>query len=463
MERIAEKLSEIEKTARAIVDNAQEQKHQMEMQMQKKRDTFDADMEKETNEKILKIQSDLATNMEKLLKKQEEQNNNEIESLKQDFKEHHSEYAKQILERVIKVQEAVALRDVMRYSGIVTKVAAMRAKLLKPQDYEQLASMNTVTDIIEYLKQTKSYGKFITQMDESLYHRGNIEKVLIQSLYDDYTRLYRFADMQQKDFLKTFMKRYEVDLIRYCLRIVFNHSNVPFDLNYKKPFFDKYSKIRIDQLVTAKNIDHLVDYLKNTEYYAPLSRIRQSGASTLADYELALDLYYFSMMWKERKGNWDKKDKEMLTKELGAKIDLLNLQWIYRAKKYYHMLAPDIYTLLIPIQHKLSNQEFKDLVEAPSVEEFKRRLNETYYGKKYEFGEQVQIESIVNECVEHILTIAYRNHPYSLASIQQYLFLKEEEIYKITTALECIRYGLSQRETLRYLVREQRRQGGNAS
>ena len=36
MERIAEKLSEIEKTARAIVDNAQEQKHQMEMQMQKK-------------------------------------------------------------------------------------------------------------------------------------------------------------------------------------------------------------------------------------------------------------------------------------------------------------------------------------------------------------------------------------------------------------------------------------------
>ena len=103
MERIAEKLSEIEMTARSIVDGAQEQKHQMEMKMQKQRDTFDADMEKETNEKILKIQSDLATNMENLLKKQEEQNNNEIEVLKQDFKEHHREYAKQILERVIKV------------------------------------------------------------------------------------------------------------------------------------------------------------------------------------------------------------------------------------------------------------------------------------------------------------------------------------------------------------------------
>ena len=97
MERIAEKLSEIEMTARSIVDGAQEQKHQMEMKMQKQRDTFDADMEKDTNEKILKIQSDLATNMENLLKKQEEQNNNEIEVLKQDFKEHRSEYARQIL------------------------------------------------------------------------------------------------------------------------------------------------------------------------------------------------------------------------------------------------------------------------------------------------------------------------------------------------------------------------------
>ena len=103
MERIAEKLSEIEMTARSIVDGAQEQKHQMEMKMQKQRDTIDADMEKETNQKKLKIQSDLATNMENLLKKQEEQNNNEIEVLKQDFKEHRSEYARQILERVIKV------------------------------------------------------------------------------------------------------------------------------------------------------------------------------------------------------------------------------------------------------------------------------------------------------------------------------------------------------------------------
>ena len=39
------------------------------------------------------------------------------------------------------------MRDVMRYSGIVTKVAAMRAKLLKPQDYERLRSEEHTSEL----------------------------------------------------------------------------------------------------------------------------------------------------------------------------------------------------------------------------------------------------------------------------------------------------------------------------
>lgn len=68
------------------------------------------------------------------------------------------------------------IKDVMEYSGIVTKIRAMRAKLLKSEDYRKIAAMQTVTEVIYYLKETKSYGKLIDQMDESLYHRGNIEK-----------------------------------------------------------------------------------------------------------------------------------------------------------------------------------------------------------------------------------------------------------------------------------------------
>ena len=106
----------------------------------------------------------------------------------------------------------------------------------------------------------------MNRLEVKLYHRRNVEKVLYQSLYADWSRLFRFAGMEQKKFLKVYWKRYEVDLINYCLRIVFNHYEKPFDLEYKKDFFDRYSQISIDKMITSRNIDELVDNLQGTEY-----------------------------------------------------------------------------------------------------------------------------------------------------------------------------------------------------
>ena len=42
--------------------------------------------------------------------------------------------------------------NVMTYSGIVTKVRAMQAKLLTDQDYKNIAALPNVPQAIEYLK-----------------------------------------------------------------------------------------------------------------------------------------------------------------------------------------------------------------------------------------------------------------------------------------------------------------------
>ena len=341
--------------------------------------------------------------------------------------------------------------NVMSYSGIVTKVRAMQAKLLTEKDFENIANLKSVPEAIDYLKEKPAYADYVNRMDVSLYHRGNVEKVLYQSLFDDYTRIFRFAGMEQKKFLKIYWKRYEIDLINYCLRIIFNHYDKPFDLEYKKEFFDKYSQISIDKLITSRNIVELVDNLRGTEYYAPLQKLRDAEDANLFDYDLALDLYYFSSMWKKNKRLLKGKELELYTRDCGTKIDLLNIQWIYRAKKYYHMLPPDIYSLTIPIHYRISVEEFKMLVEEPTLEEFERQLGTTYYAKKLVGFEGKKLEHIYKECLKRLYLSDRRKNPYSIATVNTYLFLKEEEIYKLTTALECIRYGLSSRETLGYL------------
>ena len=336
------------------------------------------------------------------------------------------------------------------YSGITTKIRAMQAKLLTAADYNNIANLRTVLEVIEYLKEKPAYTKYINRMDTSLYHRGDVEKVLTQSFYDD-TRIFRFVGMEQKKFLKTYWKRYEIDLINYCLRIVFNHYDVPFDIDYKKEIFDKYSQLSVSKLVLSRNVEELVDNLKGTEYYSPLQTLRESGAATLYDYDLTLELYYFSMMWKEEKRLLKGKERELFIKDYGIRIDLTNLQWIYRAKKYYNMLPPDIYMMMIPIQYRFSKEEFKALVEAPSVEEFIKQVGQTRYGKKISFEEGHMLEQQCREILKAAYLSDRRRDPYSVASINAYLFLKEGEIRKIVSALECIRYGLSSRDISGYL------------
>ena len=157
------------------------------------------------------------------------------------------------------------------------------------------------------------------------------------------------------------------------------------------------------------------------------------------------------MLWKKQRRNLKKKEREIFTRDYGTKIDLLNIQWIYRAKKYYRLTPPDIYSLTIPIHYRLNVEDFKALVEAPSVEQFENRLQNSYYEKRYHFAGGKTIEQLYKDCLRQLYLTDRRREPYSIATISTYLFLKEEEIYKLTTALECIRYGLTPRETLGYL------------
>ena len=341
--------------------------------------------------------------------------------------------------------------NVMAYSGITTKVRAMSAKLLTAEDYDTIAGLGTVTEAIEYLKDKTAYAPYVNRMDISLYHRGNVEKILYQSLFDDYSRLFRFAGMKQKTFLKLYWKRYEIDLINYCLRIVFNHYDKPFDLEYKKEFFDRYSQISIDRLITSKNIDELVDNLRDTEYYDALARIKDSGAGTLFDYDLALDLYYFTQIWNIRKKLFKGKDLEEITRTYGEKFDMLNLQFIQRSKRYYNMDPASIYALLIPMNYKLKKEEITALVEAPTYEDGRRIFQKTWYGNKYEQLTVANLEEFYNHIHRTILEKEAHRNPYSVAVIYSYLYNKEHEVNRLTIAIECVRYGVQHDEAMRYI------------
>ena len=85
--------------------------------------------------------------------------------------------------------------NLLAYSGIVTKIRAMKSKLLKPEQFEAIAALGSVPEVVDYLKKNTAYAEALSSLEESQIHRGNIEKVLVQSLYHDYTKMYILADV----------------------------------------------------------------------------------------------------------------------------------------------------------------------------------------------------------------------------------------------------------------------------
>ena len=128
---------------------------------------------------------------------------------------------------------------------------------------------------VAYLKQRPAYSQIWASLDENDLHRGQIEKLLINAVYNDFARLYRFANMEQRKFLDLYFKRYEVSLLKNCLNKIFDHREVDLDPSMFKSFFDRHSELDISLLAASGSIEEFIANLKGTEYYEPLNHLRK--------------------------------------------------------------------------------------------------------------------------------------------------------------------------------------------
>ena len=340
----------------------------------------------------------------------------------------------------------------LSYSGISTKIRAMQSKLITEDQIQEMLQFTSTSHAAAWLKRTPEYSKTWASLDENSLHRGQIEKLLKASIFDDFSKIYQFASSEQRKFLDLYSRRYEIRVLKELMTNLFDHRDTdPVDLSPYREFFRRHSNLDLDALTACKTMDEFINALKGNEFYSPLSQIQNHDTALLFDYGMALDLYYFSLIWKVRRKLFSGKDLEQITNAYGEKFDMLNLQFIQRSKRCFQMEPAAIYALLVPMNYKLRKEEITTLVEAPTPEEFRRIFNGTYYGKKYEQLTVASLEEFYNYILRSILEQEARKDPYSVAVIYSYLYHKEHEVNRLTIALECVRYGVDPEQSLRYI------------
>ena len=252
---------------------------------------------------------------------------------------------------------------------------------------------------------------------------------------------------------------FEVDILKKCLRDAASSRSSDLDLSIFEDFFQKHSHLDLAGLAECSSLDSFVEGLRGSFYYEPLRRLRDQGVTALFDYESALDSLYFIHLWKDMKKQLGRKELEAVSQCIGEKIDLLNLEWLSRAKEYYRLSDHAIEDFLIPVYYKLRKDQIRAMAQAVSREEFLGILRTTRYGNRI-FGqpdpssgqENPRLKRLFRLLLDAVYQTSGRKNPYSAAVLNTYFYFKEEEIRKLITTIEGIRYQLDGNEILSCLA-----------
>ncbi|MGN1098527.1 MAG: V-type ATPase subunit, partial [Clostridia bacterium] len=170
--------------------------------------------------------------------------------------------------------------------------------------------------------------------------------------------------------------------------------------------------------------------------------------------ELSLDLYYFKRMWKVNSVKLAKKERELVEKVMGVEIDIMNLIWIFRVKRFYDVPDEIIYSYIIPIHYKLSREEIKNLISAKGVEGYLDAVNKTDY-KGFFDDVKDSPTGIIRKYWKTVYSInkkSERQNAFSLAPILAYMDYKDIEIRNIITVIEAVHYEMEPKEIMSRLI-----------
>lgn len=331
----------------------------------------------------------------------------------------------------------------LEYSGLVTKTRAMRGRLLSNRIFAELAECEKVDDILGFLREYESYAP-IYRSHEEIAHRAQVEAAIHDSLYADYGKLYRFAGRIQRQGLALVFLRYEMNVLKTCMERIGRGQET--NLAHLHLFFGAHAGFDVEAVTQARNMEEFLRALLGSRYEKLFERLLRDETMSQTARMVQMDLFYYETVWKCKNQLKDAAMRTICTQLFGTEIDWQNIMWLYRAKRFYHQKGEEILCDLIPVSYRLGMKEKRALAESETMEAFAQILENTAYFKGKDALAAIGDEVTFPQIMEKIYGRLCKKYPMSLAPVFKYLYDKEQEIDKLTTILEGVRYQIPARE-----------------
>ncbi|MGE5632744.1 MAG: V-type ATPase subunit [Caulobacteraceae bacterium] len=344
--------------------------------------------------------------------------------------------------------------NVTRFAAVNAKIKTMEGEFLNDEDYKNLIGKQSVADVAQYLKEKTAYSAIFSSVDVKNIHRGMLENLVKQNMIKNVDKIIHYFTGDYKTFIYTLYAKYEIEELKVIARAVYNGSDTGEFKN--SAFIGKYTKIDVNKIFNAKYVRDIIFALEGSEFYKYLiPLVDENIKENLFRFEMTLDMAYYSILQREW-SKLSKRDIEILEHAQGVIADLLNIQWIYRGKKFYKLMPEELLNYTINIGYRLNYDFIKKLCYTNSLEEFYRLVHETRYGFMFKEDETTDIymERRMERYIYFELKAMVKNYSLSIISPFSYIKLLEFEVRDIISIIETIRYKIPLEQAHKYLVRK---------
>ncbi|SHE48443.1 ATP synthase (C/AC39) subunit [Atopostipes suicloacalis DSM 15692] len=328
------------------------------------------------------------------------------------------------------------------YTAILTKVRAMRSKLLSKEEIQNNHSLKSLEDIYQVLQRTEGYDRAARDTDITELTPRSIIPIIHNGVYYTFLKLYRFANLEQRKVLKLYGIKYETDFIKKVINNILakKDSNIYFE-----GFTDYLEKSRhfdIDRIESATTIDEVIDALNGTIYAEFFEENRSSFQEIPIDsnvLNVKFDQFIAMHVWKRARHIFSEKELKQFKKYYGSFADLINIESIYRLKFIYEMSNEEIKNYILPPSRQLDEVTIEELLQANNQLSFERLLRSMGYAEVIVNDKRtndLRIEE--SEFLEGLLKFLVRSCRESMLPILEYLEDKQREASLLAKTTEKI-------------------------
>ncbi|GHV40828.1 hypothetical protein FACS189490_06640 [Clostridia bacterium] len=331
------------------------------------------------------------------------------------------------------------------------KIMAIRGRLLTREDYARLAACRTVREIVYKMADNPVYAKYFSGLDVEKARRGAIERRLLFALSEEFERIYTFiGDHRIRGYMDAFFLRDEIEVLKLILNTIYDRRDIEYTVPELTSLLGKKIKTDVGKLIKSASIEEFLENLKDTDFYPVLAKKYRNETPTLFELEFELDLYYFLHLDSLTKKYLDGENKKAMLYINGSEVDLKNIMWTYRLKKYYDIDATAVYAFLIPLNYRLKKNALTKMAECKTLEELDAEIDASPYGRN--FADKARVERGYYDARIRMFSLAQQLYPGTMAGVAAHIFFRELEIKNITSLIEGVRYGLKPEEVMEFVM-----------